>query len=55
MLINDLEWKAPFIKQQAFTSPHSTIWAFDLKDYLQDDLRAYLLQTYPGIICLEES
>ena len=55
LLINDLEWKAPFIKQQAFTSPHSTIWAFDLKDYLQDDLRAYLLQTYPGIICLEES
>ncbi|MEM0513220.1 serine dehydratase beta chain [Limosilactobacillus fermentum] len=51
----DLEWKAPFIKQQVFTSPHSTIWAFDLKDYLQDDLRTYLLQTYPGIICLEES
>lgn len=55
MLINDLEWKAPFIKQQVFTSPHSTIWVFDLKDYLQDDLRTYLLQTYPGIICLEES
>lgn len=54
LLVNDLEWKAPFIQQQRLVSPTSTIWVFDLKNHLRDEMRQYLVDNYPGVICLEE-